>query len=135
MLEHLLGVESRYLVLGSGSEVALKAKELQDHFNDQGTPVRFSVLFDMCCSQRKKMFTLYDGSKVMCGGGQLAYTILGVEYDSQSGEANFLILDPHYVGYVPSKLMTAVSTHLMICTTVSPFGSTCRFVAAPTTWT
>lgn len=32
------------------------------------------------------------------GGGVLAHTILGVEYNAASGELNFLILDPHYTG-------------------------------------
>ena len=32
------------------------------------------------------------------GGGQLAYGLLGVDYNSQTGEVQFLILDPHYTG-------------------------------------
>jgi hypothetical protein len=32
------------------------------------------------------------------GGGVLAHTILGVDYNSQSGNLKFLILDPHYTG-------------------------------------
>nr|CAD7432727.1 unnamed protein product [Timema monikensis] len=32
------------------------------------------------------------------GGGVLAHTILGVDYDSSSGNVRFLILDPHYTG-------------------------------------
>ena len=74
-LEHFLGVQCRFLVLPSGADVPRKARELQAHFDTEGTPV-------------------------MCGGGALAYTILGVDYDSQSGAARFLILDPHYVGCV-----------------------------------
>ena len=35
----------------------------------------------------------------MCGGGALAFTILGVAYNDSTGEARFLILDPHYIGY------------------------------------
>jgi hypothetical protein len=34
----------------------------------------------------------------MIGGGVLAHTILGVDYDMQSGNIKFLILDPHYTG-------------------------------------
>ena len=32
------------------------------------------------------------------GGGVLAHTILGVQYDEVLGETHFLILDPHYTG-------------------------------------
>lgn len=32
------------------------------------------------------------------GGGVLAYTLLGVSYNEQTGECAFLILDPHYTG-------------------------------------
>jgi Ufm1-specific protease 2 len=32
------------------------------------------------------------------GGGVLAYTLLGVEYNDVTGECAFLILDPHYTG-------------------------------------
>lgn len=32
------------------------------------------------------------------GGGVLAYTLLGVDYNEQSGDIRFLILDPHYTG-------------------------------------
>jgi hypothetical protein len=32
------------------------------------------------------------------GGGVLAHTILGVDFNKNSGELKFLILDPHYTG-------------------------------------
>lgn len=34
----------------------------------------------------------------MMGGGVLAYTLLGIDFNSRTGEAAFLILDPHYHG-------------------------------------
>jgi hypothetical protein len=34
----------------------------------------------------------------MIGGGVLAYTLLGVQFDELTGDAAFLILDPHYTG-------------------------------------
>ncbi|GFH11931.1 predicted protein [Haematococcus lacustris] len=34
----------------------------------------------------------------MVGGGVLAYTLLGVAWHEATGEAAFLILDPHYTG-------------------------------------
>lgn len=30
------------------------------------------------------------------GGGQLAHTILGVDYNPRLGECQYLVLDPHY---------------------------------------
>lgn len=35
---------------------------------------------------------------VCLGGGVLAHTILGVDYNRQTGSIKFLILDPHYTG-------------------------------------
>jgi hypothetical protein len=32
------------------------------------------------------------------GGGVLAYTLLGIDYNEMTGESAFLILDPHYTG-------------------------------------
>lgn len=34
----------------------------------------------------------------LSGGGQLAHTILGVDMNVETGEARFLVLDPHYTG-------------------------------------
>lgn len=34
----------------------------------------------------------------MMGGGVLAYTLLGVDWNERTGECAFLILDPHYTG-------------------------------------
>lgn len=34
----------------------------------------------------------------MMGGGVLAYTLLGIDYNARTGETAFLILDPHYTG-------------------------------------
>lgn len=34
----------------------------------------------------------------MYGGGQYAYSIVGINYSWQLGECEFLILDPHYPG-------------------------------------
>ncbi|KAK9753490.1 Peptidase family C78 [Popillia japonica] len=57
----------------SGEEVAAKGPELLNHFQMHGSPI-------------------------MIGGGVLAHTILGVDYNRQTGSIKFLILDPHYVG-------------------------------------
>jgi hypothetical protein len=41
---------------------------------------------------------LIKHSKKNAGGGVLAYTLLGVDYNEASGDCAFLILDPHYTG-------------------------------------
>jgi hypothetical protein len=38
------------------------------------------------------------GSPIMYGGGEYAYSIVGINYSMQLGECEFLILDPHYPG-------------------------------------
>ena len=38
------------------------------------------------------------GTPIMIGGGVLAYTLLGIDWDEHSGRCAFLILDPHYTG-------------------------------------
>ena len=34
----------------------------------------------------------------MIGGGELAFTLLGVHFNDQTGDLRFLIMDPHYTG-------------------------------------
>jgi len=34
----------------------------------------------------------------MIGGGVLAYTLLGVDFNRETNDMRFLILDPHYTG-------------------------------------
>lgn len=73
VLDKLLGVSCKIINVRSGDELPEKGRELARHFQTQGTPV-------------------------MIGGGVLAYTLLGVDYNEASGETAFLILDPHYTG-------------------------------------
>ena len=81
VLDELFGVSCKILTVQNGREdLPGKARELAAHFDDVGTPV-------------------------MMGGGQLAYTLLGVEYDERSGECAFLILDPHYTGEDVGKIV------------------------------
>ena len=74
-LDELAGVQSKVITVARGSEMGSSAAAgaLVAHFRTQGTPV-------------------------MIGGGVLAYTCLGCCFDAASGEASFLILDPHYCG-------------------------------------
>ncbi|GBN06095.1 Ufm1-specific protease 2 [Araneus ventricosus] len=72
-LDHLIQVQSKIMFVSSGAELANKGSELYYHFRDQGTPV-------------------------MIGGGVLAHTIIGVDFNEDTGDIKFLILDPHYTG-------------------------------------
>lgn len=72
-LENMLGITSRVLTSKSGVDLAEHARALIYHFQQAGAPV-------------------------MIGGGQLAHTILGVDYDVRLGKCEFLVLDPHYKG-------------------------------------
>jgi hypothetical protein len=77
VLRAAYGLQCKTLFVSSGAEVGSAgsgvARQLAAHFERQGTPV-------------------------MIGGGVLAYGLLGVSIDSATGEAKFLILDPHYTG-------------------------------------
>jgi hypothetical protein len=72
-LNKMLGVESKILNVSKGSELGEKIRELEYHFENEGTPV-------------------------MIGGGAYAYTILGIDFNELTGEVKYLVLDPHYVG-------------------------------------
>lgn len=45
-------------------------------------------------AEGNQLFTL----NCFLGGGVLAHTILGVDYNQSTGKIKFLILDPHYTG-------------------------------------
>jgi len=73
VLSLYLGIDSKILHIPKGSGI-LEASNIQfikDHFLNHGTPV-------------------------MIGGGQLAYTLLGIY--TNNNKTLFLILDPHYTG-------------------------------------
>ncbi|XP_062513762.1 ufm1-specific protease 2-like isoform X2 [Corticium candelabrum] len=78
-LNTLLGVTYKIMFVSSGSELEDKGRELAIHFQTEGTPI-------------------------MIGGGVLAHTIIGVDFNERTGQVKFLILDPHYVG--PDNLRT-----------------------------
>lgn len=81
-LSEMLNVDSKIMSVSKGSELADKARELQYHFETEGTPV-------------------------MIGGGVLAHTIIGVDFDELTGEVKYLILDPHYTGGEDIKTITS----------------------------
>ena len=73
VLETSCGVESRFLSVSAGSDLASRARELLLHFQTEGSPV-------------------------MIGGGVYAHTLLGVAWDEATGDTRWLVLDPHYTG-------------------------------------
>lgn len=73
VLDTLLGVSCKVITVASGDEMPSKAREIAAHFDTQGTPI-------------------------MIGGGVLAYTLLGIDYNAETGDCAFLILDPHFTG-------------------------------------
>ena len=72
-LDELMGMTCKIMTVQSGADLPSKGRELARHFDTTGTPI-------------------------MMGGGQLAYTLLGVDYNERTGDCAFLILDPHYTG-------------------------------------
>ena len=72
-LNQQLGVDFKVIFCRDAAELAGKGREIAAHFQDHGTPI-------------------------MIGGAMLAFTILGIAYNSQTGFVRFLILDPHYCG-------------------------------------
>ncbi|GLE06659.1 hypothetical protein PINS_up016053 [Pythium insidiosum] len=85
VLDERFGVSFRSLNVASGPQLVDCAQELKHHFQTQGTPV-------------------------MMGGGSLAFTLLGIDYNEASGDCAFLILDPHYVG---AEDLDAIQTKTM----------------------
>lgn len=41
----------------------------------------------------------------MIGGGVLAYTLLGIDFNPNTGATKYLILDPHYIGKEDKKII------------------------------
>jgi len=72
-LDHALGVTCKTEVFNSGDDVGAGGRKLAHHFETQGTPI-------------------------MIGGGELAFTLLGIDFDERTGDARYLIMDPHYTG-------------------------------------
>uniref|UniRef100_A0A915NAA5 UFSP1/2/DUB catalytic domain-containing protein n=1 Tax=Meloidogyne javanica TaxID=6303 RepID=A0A915NAA5_MELJA len=72
-LQNMFNITSKILTSKSGSDLAEHARALIFHFENGGAPV-------------------------MIGGGQLAHTIIGIDYNPRLGNCQYLVLDPHYTG-------------------------------------
>lgn len=66
-LDEQLNITCKAMMVPKGPELATKASELKSHFQTQGTPI-------------------------MIGGGQLALTLLGIDYNPSTNDIAFLIL-------------------------------------------
>ena len=66
-------VECKIIRVERGAEMVEHVRELINHFKREGTPV-------------------------MIGGGVLAHTIIGVDFNESTGDSMLLVLDPHYTG-------------------------------------
>lgn len=73
VLDQIYGVQCKICHVSSGSEMDSKVREIVHHFETQGSPI-------------------------MIGGGTLAHTIIGVDFNEETGNVAYLILDPHYTG-------------------------------------
>ena len=67
VLDEHLGVSCKYMTLEQGRMIADKGRELAAHFDTNGTPV-------------------------MMGAGDYAFTLLGIDFNSSTGDIAFLIL-------------------------------------------
>jgi hypothetical protein len=102
-LQTLLGVDYKVLFCRDVAEFAGKGREIAAHFEEHGTPI-------------------------MIGGGQLAFTILGIAYNQNTGFIRLLILDPHYCGEddlktIQEKVRRGVWCGVVWCGVV---GAACR---------
>lgn len=73
VLQDYLGIDCRQIFCHDVDDMASNAPLLLEHLQIQGTPV-------------------------MMGVGQKAFTLVGLCQDSSTGEVAFLIVDPHYTG-------------------------------------
>ena len=82
VIDEKLKIECQIVHVASGDELNKQARGLISHFLNYGAPV-------------------------MIGGDKFAYCIGGLRYNRSSGEAEYLIIDPHYPGEdSESKVLT-----------------------------
>eukprot|EP01090_Pellita_catalonica_P010323 TRINITY_DN21776_c0_g1_i1.p1 TRINITY_DN21776_c0_g1~~TRINITY_DN21776_c0_g1_i1.p1 ORF type:complete len:570 (-),score=92.78 TRINITY_DN21776_c0_g1_i1:64-1773(-) len=77
-LTTFFGINCRIVHVSSGKDVCQHAETLYNHFEKDGTPI-------------------------MIGGGVLAWTLLAIDWNEDTGDTQFLILDPHYTGLDDQK--------------------------------
>ncbi|CAF0798722.1 unnamed protein product [Rotaria sordida] len=80
VLQNYLNVECKIIRVERGADMMEHVREIINHFNKEGTPI-------------------------MIGGGVLAHTILGVDFNESTGDSMLLVLDPHYTGVDDIKII------------------------------
>lgn len=101
ILIFLLQITSKILFVSTGAELSTKARELAMHFQTQGTPIMTGqplIYIPMESLLSSDLDCMVIWSFCFSGGGVLAQTILGVDWNEDTGEVKYLILDPHYTG-------------------------------------
>lgn len=73
MVKKLTGFDCRIVHISDGKDIIQHCEIFREHFERVGCPI-------------------------MYGGGEYAYTVVGINYAWELGECEFLILDPHYPG-------------------------------------
>ncbi|CAJ1410883.1 unnamed protein product [Effrenium voratum] len=73
LLQEYLKVDCKMMYCQDAADMASQAPQMLQHLKTEGTPI-------------------------MMGAGMYAYTLVGLCFDSASGEVAYLIVDPHYTG-------------------------------------
>merc|ERR1711920_1134495 len=73
LLQDYLGVDCRMLYCQDAADLASQVPQILSHFKAEGTPI-------------------------MMGAGEYAYTMVGCCFDSATGDVAFMIVDPHFTG-------------------------------------
>ncbi|CAF0947418.1 unnamed protein product [Didymodactylos carnosus] len=80
VLQNYLNIECKIITVDQGANMSEHVREIIHHFETEGTPI-------------------------MIGGGVLAHTILGVDFNEMTGDCCLLILDPHYTSVDDIKII------------------------------
>ena len=81
----------------SGAEIAQKGDELSRHFQTEGTPVMIGLSNLNITNSITRSHSNY-----VVGGGVLAYTLLGVDYNPSTGAIKFLVSMRSFLSPTPS---------------------------------
>ncbi|ESN99813.1 hypothetical protein HELRODRAFT_113575 [Helobdella robusta] len=73
VLDHIFSIQCKISHASSGLEMSSKIREIIHHLETHGSPM-------------------------MIGGGVLAHTIIGIDFNEETGDVAYLVLDPHYTG-------------------------------------
>jgi hypothetical protein len=95
IIDHIYSLPCRIVTADNGACVADNARLLADHFErGSGAPVMIGLLFLF----QKILLIPRIFLHHFLGGGVLAHTILGIDFNQSTGECRYLVLDPHYTG-------------------------------------